>query len=623
MIVILFKIRQLLSTILPIKRSPFGYFIIFLQLFYMYQVFVTDDVGGYSFSIQSLCYMGLSIITVYLLFQIISVISSINKRIVVFSNLTLLICYGLITAYEFGANEALNWSVIADNLTIIWSLESLQVIINSLDIDALYYLIGFVLLWVILDLWKGIISKGQYNSHRRKKALCGTLLYLALIIIPTNSYDPIANVIRSAYGHYKSDIKIEITPKENNYPFVNDGTEFNFDTITNKPKKPHIFLIIVESLNASALNKRTPKGLEYTPFLNQLQHNSLFIPNFYGNSIQTAKGHFATLFSAIPSIKGKAYTQFDQLSISSIALILKQHGYNTVYFNAYKNKDFDNTYNFVTERHFDYESVVPYLSEQDIKTKLKWGVEDRIFYERFFTYFDKQSPNKPQFIVLSTIANHFPFNSLPVSKQYLYPKPSHLKKHYANSVRLSDDGLKQFFIELKKRHLLDKSIVIVTGDHAFPMGEHGNYHLEAGYHEESFRIPFFMVWESVIKPQKIKKAYSQMDIIPTIIDLLDLTVGQNTFQGTSIFNPGPQHCIYLIQPYGKHLSIINYPEKFRYYTQTSTEYAYNLIEDPSETTNIIDQISDQQKRLYHNKLNQLYQHQYALKTNTLIPSFSE
>ena len=44
------------------------------------------------------------------------------------------------------------------------------------------------------------------------------------------------------------------------------------------------------------------------------------------------------------------------------------------------------------------------------------------------------------------------------------------------------------------------------------MGLHGNYHLEAGYHEDSFRIPFFMTWPAKLSPQKISKASSQMDI---------------------------------------------------------------------------------------------------------------
>ena len=64
------------------------------------------------------------------------------------------------------------------------------------------------------------------------------------------------------------------------------------------------------------------------------------------------------------------------------------------------------------------------------------------------------------------------------------------------------------------------SLVIIVGDHAFPLGEHGNYSLESGYHEESFRVPFFIVWNDVLAPTQLSRASSQLDIAPTILDLM-------------------------------------------------------------------------------------------------------
>ena len=124
---------------------------------------------------------------------------------------------------------------------------------------------------------------------------------------------------------------------------------------------------------------------------------------------------------------------------------------------------------------------------------VSWGLTDASFYKCFFDYFDtllKESPTKNQFVFLPTIANHFPFNSLKPHQQYLYKPSDGFKQDYLNSAHLSDRGLQVFFDELKKRGLSKDVLVIITADHAFPMGEHNNFHLEAGYHEESFRIPF-------------------------------------------------------------------------------------------------------------------------------------
>ena len=77
-----------------------------------------------------------------------------------------------------------------------------------------------------------------------------------------------------------------------------------------------------------------------------------------------------------------------------------------------------------------------------------------------------------------------------IKDRLIYSTPKTIQQHYANSIRLVDLGIETFYNELKKRQLFDDSLVIITADHAFPLGLHGNYHLEAGYHEDSFRIPF-------------------------------------------------------------------------------------------------------------------------------------
>ena len=49
-------------------------------------------------------------------------------------------------------------------------------------------------------------------------------------------------------------------------------------------------------------------------------------------------------------------------------------------------------------------------------------------------------------------------------------------------------------------------------------------------------MPFMIHWPQKIKPQIIEKAFSQMDIAPTILDLLDANVSKNSFMGNSIFS---------------------------------------------------------------------------------------
>ena len=166
--------------------------------------------------------------------------------------------------------------------------------------------------------------------------------YLVFVFLPYNSFDPIANFIRSIKHHYtiqqlfKIDQKSVISYDPNRF----QSQDFNL-------KKPHIVIIAVESLNASILNKTVENGQAVSPFLNSLQDQSVFVEQFYGNSIQTAKGHFSLLFSVIPSLTGKTFVRFKDLNIPSIATVLKSTGYDTHVFSAYLNKKFDNEADFL------------------------------------------------------------------------------------------------------------------------------------------------------------------------------------------------------------------------------------------------------------------------------------
>ena len=148
-------------------------------------------------------------------------------------------------------------------------------------------------------------------------------------------------------------------------------------------------------------------------------------------------------------------------------------------------------------------------------------------------------------------------------------------------------------------------MVIITGDHAFPLGLHGNYHLEAGYHEDSFRIPFFMTWPNRMTPKKLNKAASQMDIGPTISDLLSLSIEKIHFQGKSIFNDSNSP-IFLVQPYAKHFSIIRYPIKYRFFAKTEQEFVYNLEKDPREQTSILTEIQPELLKQFRIDLKRMY-----------------
>jgi len=183
------------------------------------------------------------------------------------------------------------------------------------------------------------------------------------------------------------------------------------------------------------------------------------------------------------------------------------------------------------------------------------------------------------------------FRNVPEPQRYLYPAPRNKIELYANSIRVTDEYLKTFFSELKKRDYLTNSIVLITGDHSFPVGEHGHYDSESGYYNEYFRTPL-LIWGKGIAPGISHELHCQLDIAPTVMDLTGISA-QVHFRGKSIFS-GADAFVPLIQPYaGTYLGIISYPYKYVYREHGRLEYLFNLDKDFLERTNIIETLAGQ------------------------------
>ena len=153
---------------------------------------------------------------------------------------------------------------------------------------------------------------------------------------------------------------------------------------------------------------------------------------------------------------------------------------------------------------------------------------------------------------------------------------------------LYDEYLKTFFSELDKRDYLKNSIIMILGDHSFPMGEHYSYAAENGFYSENFKTPLLLIWKGQKNFLGIDHTpRSQLDIPPTILDILNIST-VNHFVGSSLFQDKTSF-IPLIQPYsGYYIGSLNYPFKYMYHGKTKREFVFNLKHDPQEKNNLIE-----------------------------------
>jgi arylsulfatase A-like enzyme len=579
-----------------------------------------ETVRPFSFSLQSAAEIAVSIAAVNLLVVVVN--AAVEARVLrSMLQIALLFLLWIANTYYLTTHAAPDLGLILDNIGLAASRHSLGVIWTSFSLPHVAAGIAFCALVAVLEVRYRALSQATYR--RRWPMLCSAVLLLGgLAVVPVQSYEPASAFLQDAYHRAFSDFSRQKLTER--FPYLKDSVPISGAFAGAPGERPDIFLLMIESFNANFVEKKTPDGREITPVMNRLIGEGRYYDRFYGNSIQTSKGQTAVLLSVPPAIRGKVFTNYPDLKFKALPSYLAEAGYDTLFMQAAEDLTFENTDRFMKRTGFaDVRTAFEFTTARERANKWGWGVEDAQLYRHFFEYLavrEAARPGKPVFALLATIANHTRFDEMPAARKLLYPRPRTVEENYANSIHLTDSQLDEFVASVKARKR--PAVIIITGDHSFPMNEHGYTHNETGHFDESFRIPFLLIYPGAVAPHRIDgRAYSQVDIAPTILDLAGVHAGANSFTGRSLFlddaEPRP---VYLVQPYGGvYLQSVRYPWKYIYHRKTGSAYLYNLADDPGETLNRLPGAPPRLIETFKHDILAIKLNQRILDTNALYP----
>lgn len=340
---------------------------------------------------------------------------------------------------------------------------------------------------------------------------------------------------KSASGKTLTDaaLKREIAFYQANQPFNFTSTEFPLlhsntenDVLGGffnlQPTPPNIVILVVEGLSRDFSGDNAYAG-SFTPFLDSLSHNSLSWDNFLSTAPGTFAAHPAIEASAPYGKRGFSIMNVmpDHLSITKI---LKANGYHTRFLVGF-NTDFDNMGGFIRLQGTDY-VLTQYPSkyrEMGIgKEGWSMGYPDDALYSRTFEVMDSM-PHTPYLNIMHTGTTHMPylFEQKPVYEKKFDAKlktmnvPASIKKTLQQTKEVivtfmfSDDCLRTFFSNYKKRPDFANTIFLITGDHhigSFPtINEIDDYH-----------VPFIIYSPMLKKPRKFLSINTHNNIAPTL-----------------------------------------------------------------------------------------------------------
>jgi arylsulfatase A-like enzyme len=174
-------------------------------------------------------------------------------------------------------------------------------------------------------------------------------------------------------------------------------------------------------------------------------------------------------------------------------------------------------------------------------------------------------------------------------------------KDYLACVKSVDDNVGRVLKYLKENNLEENTIVILTSDQGFYLGDHGFFDKRFIY-EESIKMPFMVRYPNKIKAGAVNNdIIRNIDFAPTLLDLAGIKT-TNTTQGKSfkpiIFGETPKnweqamYYHYYEFPYWHHVQP-HYGIRTQKYTLAHFYYnidvweLYDLEKDPKQIHNII------------------------------------
>ena len=328
----------------------------------------------------------------------------------------------------------------------------------------------------------------------------------------------------------------EVAYKYNNeFPLEKYTVGFSGKKVFSIPhkKKPHVVFFYLESFRSTDVGK-------ITPHFDKWSKRGIFFSKFYASASQTFKAMFAT-FYGLPPCFGIDFVESTSpvltLPLKGLPNFFKENGYTNIFIKA-GSHNFDNQGDFLKNHHFH-----EMYDEMDVKRQnpeaygTSWGVHDEFMYD--FMINRIQTSKTPLFINTASVTNHHPFVTPESFTPFFGKTPFEIAMEY------SDHTLG---LALEKLSCLEIPMhVYIMGDHGYPLNHSGRPGLSPTLDEHVTHVPLLILplHCGEVIPKEIKEVSSQIDILPTIMDLYGFT-GKNSGIGSSLCRKRETPTAYLL-----------------------------------------------------------------------------
>lgn len=320
------------------------------------------------------------------------------------------------------------------------------------------------------------------------------------------------------------------------YSYFENESPTNQNEYTGIYKGKNLIFILAESFNQIAVSK------ELTPTLYRLIHTGFQFNNFYSPVfLSTTGGEFQAMTGLVPNADTLSEWYKGKVSLPmSLGNSLGDIGYQTHAFHNYEATFYDRIKTMPTLGFSNYFACLTGLEKE---MECNWTDSNAPDDEEMMKVtYSKYSKEKPFVSYYITMSGHFPYGLTSKTRNYQkvkdLPFDEQIKGYLSTQIDL-DQALEYLIKQLEKDGILDDTVICLVGDHyPYALSLDQINDLSTYERDEKFETQHssFIIWNNNSNTIEVNKVASQIDILPTLLNLFGIEYDSRLMIGHDIFS---------------------------------------------------------------------------------------
>jgi phosphoglycerol transferase MdoB-like AlkP superfamily enzyme len=293
--------------------------------------------------------------------------------------------------------------------------------------------------------------------------------------------------------------------------------------------RPNVIMITIESFSAEFM-AAFGNDDHITPFMDSLAATSMLFTNMYATGTRTVRGMEALSLSIPPTPGSSIVRRPLNENLFTVGTIFKKAGYDRSF--VYGGDGyFDNMNQYFGSNGFDvidrgrkiavgdhFKNKRTIIADSLVHFENAWGICDEDLFDAVIRDADLRYNRKhPFYDFVMTTSNHRPY-TYPEGKINIPPGTGR-----NGAVLYTDYAMRQFFSKIKSKPWYKNTVIVLVADHCASSA--GNDEIDIS----KYHIPCMIVNLPSGNNQKINKMCSQIDLYPTLFNLLGWGYESNLF----------------------------------------------------------------------------------------------